>query len=207
MPCSPITARTSDLSEPVDSGKAAHPKARNRDAFAAVVATLVGFLALLISGYTAYIQRQQVRAQVWPWLVAGNNDLEHSIEVLNKGAGPAVVRNAQVFVDDKPQPTWDAVLDALGLPTPHHFQQSTINPNVLTPGERVTIIKFPEEDVWKYFRAEATKRVAMNICFCSTLGDCWMYSDRRPVGYKLTTQLVKPVDECPKLAESDVFNN
>jgi len=68
-------------------------------------------------------------------------------------------RDAQVFVDDKPQPTWDAVLDALGMPRPHPFQQSTINPNVLTPGERVTIIKFPEDDVWKQFRAAATKRV------------------------------------------------
>ena len=180
---------------------------RGWDSMAAVVASLIGFLALGVSGYTAYIQRQQVRAQVWPWLVAGNNDLEHSIEVLNKGAGPAIVSSAQVFVDDKPQPNWDAVLDALGMSRPHPFQQSTINPNVLTPGERVTIIKFPDQDVWKHFRAEATNRVAMNICFCSTLGDCWMYSDRRPVGYKLTTQLVKPVDECPKLPESDVFNN
>jgi len=189
------------------SAEGSPPPQRNWDGLAAIVAALVGFLALGVSGYTAYIQRQQVRAQVWPWLVAGNNDLEHSIEVLNKGAGPAIVANAQVFVDDKPQPTWDAVLDALGMPRPHPFQQSTINPNVLTPGERVTIIKFPEDDVWKQFRAEATKRVAMNICFCSTLGDCWMYSDHRPVGYKLTTQLVKPVDECPKLRESDVFNN
>ena len=180
---------------------------RGWDSMAAVVASLIGFLALGVSGYTAYIQRQQVRAQVWPWLVAGNNDLEHSIEVLNKGAGPAVVRNAQVFVDDKPQPNWDSVLDALGMPRPHPFQQSTINPNVLTPGERVTIVKFPDAEVWKEFRAQATDRVAMNICFCSTLGDCWMYSDRRPVGYKLTTQLVKPVDECPKLRASDVFNN
>ena len=53
------------------------------DAIAAVIATLVGMLALLVAGYTAYIQRQQVRAQVWPWLVAGNNDNDRSSEVLN----------------------------------------------------------------------------------------------------------------------------
>jgi hypothetical protein len=180
---------------------------RNWDALAAVVAALVGLLALLVSGYTAYVQRQQVRAMVWPWLVAGNNDLEHSIEVLNKGAGPAIVRSAQVFVDGKPQRSWDDVLDALGISKPHHFQQSTINPNVLTPTERVTIIKFPDEDVWKRFRAEATDRVWMNICFCSSLDDCWMYSDKRPVGYKITTQLVKPIDKCPNIPDAEVFNN
>jgi hypothetical protein len=174
---------------------------------AAVVAALIGLLALFVSGYTAYIQRQQVRAQVWPWLVAGNNDLEHSIEVLNKGAGPAIVRSAQVFVDGKPERSWDAVIDALGIPKPHPFQQSTINPNVLTPGERVTVIKFPDEELWKRFRAEATNRVWMNICFCSSLDDCWMYSDRRPVGYKVTTQLVNPVGRCPRLADDEVFNN
>ena len=174
---------------------------------AAVVAALIGLLALFVSGYTAYIQRQQVRAQVWPWLVAGNNDLDHSIEVLNKGAGPAIVRSAQVFVDGKPQRSWDAVLDALGIAKPHPFQQSTINPNVLTPGERVTAIKFPDEELWKRFRAEATNRVWMNICFCSSLDDCWLYSDQRPVGYKIATQLVNPVDTCPRLRDEDVFNN
>ena len=174
---------------------------------AAILAALIGLLALVVSGYTAYIQRQQVRAQVWPWIVAGNNDLEHSIEVLNKGAGPAIVRSAQVFVDGKPQRSWDAVLDALGIPKPHPFQQSTINPNVLTPGEHVTAIKVPDEDLWKRFRAEATHRVWMNICFCSSLGDCWLYSDQRPVGYKIATQLVNPVAECPRLRDEDVFNN
>ena len=183
------------------SAEGSLPPQRNWDGLAAIVAALVGFLALGVSGYTAYIQRQQVRAQVWPWLVAGNNDLEHSIEVLNKGAGPAIVANAQVFVDDKPQPTWDAVLDALGMPRPHPFQQSTINPNVLTPGERVTIIKFPEDDVWKRFRAEATKRVAMNICFCSTLGDCWMYDDHRDADAPRT----QAIDRCPDLPSADQF--
>ena len=33
-----------------------------------VITTLVGFLALCVSGYTAYMQRQQVRAAVWPIL-------------------------------------------------------------------------------------------------------------------------------------------
>jgi len=33
-----------------------------------VIATIVGFLALCVSGYTAYMQRQQVRAATWPIL-------------------------------------------------------------------------------------------------------------------------------------------
>ena len=41
---------------------------RDWDGLAAVIAAFVGLLALLVSGYTAYLQRQQVRAQVWPYL-------------------------------------------------------------------------------------------------------------------------------------------
>ncbi len=39
---------------------------RSASRYDAVIATLVGFLALCVSGYTAYMQRQQVRAAVWP---------------------------------------------------------------------------------------------------------------------------------------------
>jgi hypothetical protein len=38
---------------------------RDWDAFAAVIASFIGFLALAVSAYTAYVQRQQLRAQVW----------------------------------------------------------------------------------------------------------------------------------------------
>ena len=177
------------------------------DAVAAVIAALVGMLALLVAGYTAYIQRQQVRAQVWPWLVAGNNDNERSIEVLNKGVGPAVVRSAQVLVDGEPQPDWQHVLKALGT-MPRTYSQSTLNPNVLTPGEKVPAIQFADDDVYKRFKAAAVSRLTLvNICYCSTLDECWMYSDRHAVGYKSLAQLVKPVDRCPELPDNVIFNN
>ena len=41
---------------------------RRASRYDAVIATFVGFLALCVSGYTAYMQRQQVRAAVWPIL-------------------------------------------------------------------------------------------------------------------------------------------
>lgn len=97
------------------------------DAVAAIIASLIGFLALLVAAYTAYvqrytadIQREQVRAQVWPYLIPGNSDLTQSLVVNNKGNGPAIVRSVQVLINGKPQPDWNHVLDSLGLP-PHHL--------------------------------------------------------------------------------------
>lgn len=191
---------------PSDESVSAPARRRNWDALSAVIASLIGLLALCVSGYTAYIQRQQVRAQVWPWLFAGNDDNAQSIVVANKGVGPAIVRSAQMLVDGKPQPDWSHVLHALDLP-PRNFAQATLNPNVLSPGEEVQIIKFLDKDDYQRFKAAAINHLATNVCFCSTLRECWMYSDRHLVGYKAIAQLVRPVGQCPKLAPAEIFNN
>jgi hypothetical protein len=184
------------------------------DAVAAIIASLVGFLALLVAGYTAYVERytaeiqnKQVQAQVWPWLEAGNNDDKGSIEIVNKGVGPAIVRSAQIFVDGKPQRDWQHVLAALGA-AQHGFSQMTLNPNVLAPGEKVTAIRFKNKNDYTRFRAAAVAHLTLiNICYCSTLGDCWRYSDQHLVGYKSLAQLVKPIAECPKLPSKAIFVN
>lgn len=179
---------------------------REWDGMAAIIAAFVGLLALGVSAYTAYIQHQQVRAQVWPYLEAGNDDGNQSIYVYNKGVGPAIVKSAQVFIDSKPQTSWAHVLEALGMP-PHDFVQSTLNPGVLSAGEQVRVIGIKDEERWKAFRSGAVARLTMDICFCSTLDECWMYHDLHVVGYKSTAQLVHSVDRCPNVPDTEVFNN
>jgi hypothetical protein len=178
------------------------------DALAAIIAALIGLLALCVSGYTAYIQRQQVRAQVWPYLISGNNDLTQSLTVGNKGVGPAIVRSVQVRVDGKPQTDWNHLVVTLGLP-PHHFIQQTINHDVLSPGEEMQIIRFPDKDLWERFNAAALDRMAIDICFCSTLGECWISGNGNLIGSSsMPLQVkIKPVDRCPRLPPAEVFNN
>lgn len=163
---------------------------RGWDAIAAIIAALIGALALLVSAYTAYIQREQVRAQVWPFLLIGYADADYSIIVLNKGVGPAQVRGMQVLVDDKPQRSWRDALKALDLES-DAFTQSTINGNVLSAGERVEAIKLPDAATYERFRVAAQKRVKISICYCSTLNECWV-RDR-----KVRTQSSQVVDVCP----------
>ena len=190
------------------------------DALAAIIASLVGFLALIVAGYTAYIQRytaniqlEQVRAQVWPWLEAGNNDSNNSIEVYNKGVGPAIVRSAQIWVDGKPQRDWQHVMGALGMDKPvngngYTYSESTIYPGVVSAGETVRIIRFQEKEAYQRFRTAAIqKHMTIAICYCSTLGECWRYKDDHLVGYKEGKLYVKAVAECPRLPPSEVFNN
>lgn len=150
---------------------------RQWDGIAAIIAVLVGLLALCVSAYTAWLQREQVRAQVWPYLLLMNYDNERSLSVLNKGVGPAIIRGAIVRVDGKPQPDWSHVLDALGIARPRGFALSTISVNVLSAGEHTAILSFDAETVYKAFRTAATTRMRMELCYCSTLGECWNYTD------------------------------
>jgi hypothetical protein len=181
------------------------PRTRRRDwnAVSAIVASLIGILALSVSGYTAYVQRQQVRAQVWPYLILSNYDNDRALIVLNKGVGPAIMRSARVRVDGKPQAHWTDVLNALGIADPRPFYVSTITVNVLSPGERVPIISFEDEKVYRAFRDAALPRLRTDLCYCSTLSECWAYSDNI-FGNAPT---ITPLAECPKIPESEAFRD
>ncbi|MEP6898077.1 MAG: hypothetical protein ABI870_06060 [Rhodanobacter sp.] len=184
-----------------------------RDAIGVTIASLVGLLALLVSAYTAYIQRQQVRAQVWPYLIRAwvdptgldqksSDDTLHKLAIFNKGVGPAIVRSVQVSIDGKPQRTWQGVFDALAL-SPEKFGFSSLNGNVLSPGETLPVLVFSDQSAATRFRQSMSARGHINICYCSTLGDCWMLADHQPHG----GPEVQPITTCPRISPSDTFSD
>ena len=148
-----------------------------------VIATLVGVLALAVSGYTAYMQRQQVRAAVWPILEYQSSNLpDIHLTVANKGVGPAIVRNVIVRVDGKPVKNWAEALEKLVGPG-HHFNESDINGHVFAAGESM-IVFTPVDDNQKPFTFDNTDplrvvlnkgrfRISLEICYGSTLGESW----------------------------------
>ena len=71
--------------------------------YEAYIATFVGLCALCIGGYTAYMQRQQVRAVVWPILeFDSSNAPDIHFTLSNKGVGPALIKHVIVMVDGQP---------------------------------------------------------------------------------------------------------
>ncbi|MDQ2972103.1 MAG: hypothetical protein M3R20_03850 [Pseudomonadota bacterium] len=120
---------------------------------------------------------------------------------------PAIVRSAQIWVDGKPQTNWHHVLEALGDAKPGSYSEATINPDVLSTGEQVRIIKFSAKNDYQRFRTAAVGRVAINLCFCSSLDECWIYGDKHLVGYKVITSQVNPIRQCPRLPLADVFGD
>src|SRR5204862_5694099 len=113
---------------------------RGASRYDAVIATLVGVCALCVSGYTAYIQRQQVRAAVWPILeFDSSNAPDIHFTLANKGVGPAIIRNVIVKVDGQPVRNWKEALERILGPGEHLGSESDMSGHVLAAGESMTV--------------------------------------------------------------------
>lgn len=152
--------------------------------YEAIIATLVGVSALFVSGYTAYVQRQQVRAAVWPILEFNtSNEPVVALTLQNKGVGPAIIRHVIVTVDGEPVLNWHEALQKLLGPGKYHFSESTMSSHVLAAGEVMNIFTPHDEDnnpltfqkggdLWTRLNKDRA-RIGVEICYSSTLGECW----------------------------------
>lgn len=185
---------------PVDPPR---PKAgRDWNAVAAVIAALIGLLALCVSGYTAWLQRQQVRAEVWPYLQPGISPSQRNMNLSNKGVGPASIRRVSLFVDGRPQPDWPHAFDALGLPDLRNTPASTINGIVISPGESVQQITLRDEAAFARFYTRYP-RIRLVLCYCSALEECWLYDERE----RSADARRRPIAACPAAGADEFIDN
>jgi len=158
---------------------------RGASRYETVIATLVGLLALCISGYTAYMERQQVRAAVWPILeFDSSNAPQIQFTLSNKGVGPAIIKNVIVRVDGQPVRNWSEALKKLMGPGEHHASESDMSNRVLSAGESMTVLALhgPDDNPLAFNRTnplwikmnKERWRVTVEICYASTLGECWI---------------------------------
>jgi hypothetical protein len=155
-----------------------------------------------VSGYTAWLQREQVRAQVWPYLETGISGSKQELMLVNKGVGPAVIRAVRVYVDGKPQHNWDAVYAGLGLKFAQRPPYSTVSSVVLSAGEHIDQVLFRDTDDFNLYARQAT-RVAMWLCYCSTMKECWIRDDRE----KDSSHITKETETCPAKNPDDFIDN
>jgi hypothetical protein len=146
----------------------------------AVVSFFVGALALATSTYNVYLQRQQVRAQVWPRLAiaADLNNGSFTVALANRGVGPAEIRRLRVTVDGKAASDWfDVERRLLGRDDFDMMNVliGAIEGQVVSPGQELTTLGVHNVgDARALFFA--LDRLGMELCYCSTLGECWIES-------------------------------
>lgn len=190
------------MDEAEREARQAPPSRRDWNALAAVIAALIGLLALTVSGYTAWLQRQQVRAEVWPYLQTGISPSQKVMSLENKGVGPALIRSVKLYVDRKPQRNWPGAFDALGLSDMRDQPQSTINGVVLAPGDVIQQMAFQDAERFARFYAQYS-RIELSICYCSALDECWLYDERAEDRGRRRV----PVAQCPAPDAHEFIDN
>jgi hypothetical protein len=167
-----------------------------------VIATLIAVLAVCVAGYTAYMQRQQVRAAVWPILEFDSSNGPIRFSLANKGVGPAIIKHVVVKVDDYPVKNWAELLEKILGPGYHPGEESDMSGRVFAAGESINVftphdeaqnpIPFDKSNpLWAKLDA-GRRRVTVEICYCSTLDECWIL---RAVGLKPGT--TTETRDCP----------
>ena len=176
----------------------ASPPRRERDGgnAATIIAALIGLLALVVSAYTAYLQRQQVRAQVWPYIESGWSQSGRYVLIANKGVGPARIETLQVFVDGKPYPNWNAVFKALDVTFDVPPPWSTSHGIVLSPGSQIQQLSFKTDADFLKFDP-LYRRIDIAACYCSSLRECWQLDEREDDPDKVRRE----VDRCARSPE------
>jgi len=158
---------------------------RRASRYDAVIATLVGLCALCVSAYTAYVQRQQVRAAVWPILEfdSGNGPIHFTLA--NKGVGPAIIQQVIVKVDGQPVRNWKEALEKILGPGEHLGSESDMSGHVFAAGESRTVftphdaennpLNFDKSNpLWVKLNKDRL-RVTVEICYCPTPDECWTF--------------------------------
>ena len=75
---------------------------RTASRYETFIAIFIALLAVCVAGYTAYMQRQQVRAAVWPILEFDSSNGPIHFTLANKGVGPAIITHVILKVDINP---------------------------------------------------------------------------------------------------------
>ncbi|HEY2514267.1 MAG TPA: hypothetical protein VGI39_25545 [Polyangiaceae bacterium] len=164
----------------MDSPPPAPEKRSRRDLLAALASGFVAAMALLTSVYTVYLQRQQVRAAVWPRLDGREEYGEnvYKLFVANRGAGAAMIERLRISLDGRPVRTWGEFL---------HRLPDDVTATI--PGGSASIDKADnlactigaggEKEFLEVDQAallvlmELGRRLSVEVCYCSSLEECW----------------------------------
>ncbi|MGF1461882.1 MAG: hypothetical protein ACFB2Z_01705 [Maricaulaceae bacterium] len=149
-----------------------------RNNLLALTALAVSCAALGVSVFEAAIERADQQASVWPYLQIGASYSSDgfALEAVNKGVGPALVRDLRVTLDGEPVIDWINLLDRV-LGEGHGIDYGVLRATdvvsrVVSPGEAVTLFALPWNDQTRTLAA-ASGRIGLSACYCSVFDRCW----------------------------------
>lgn len=164
------------------------------DMLVGLSALLVSLVAVIVSLYSASIDREYARASVWPRLqiyrsftIEDTADAKGSFSygVSNFGTGPALIKYAEVSYKGKPIQTWQQLVEAFEggqlIGTQSHIS-TTVMPANFTIKPYIT----QSNELMKSF-LQADEYIEIKLCYCSIYDECWE-TDRN--------NTPQPVEQC-----------
>ncbi|MCJ8319014.1 MAG: hypothetical protein MJK12_05245 [Colwellia sp.] len=149
-------------------------------------AFIVSLCAIGISIVEVRVMDEQKKASVWPIVFSSRSthstqDSEgssFSININNSGVGPAIIKYAEVQLDDKIMKSWSQVMKNISKNAHESFSQNTLTNNVILPGREFH--PFQIEGKLADILNQDPKRIRLKICYCSIYGECWQLDESEP---------------------------
>jgi hypothetical protein len=184
---------------------------------------LVAIAALLVSALTAgaliyqtRVVADQYAATIWPYIDVSSTYTRggETINAVNDGLGPAIIRSAQLWVDGKKVSSWGDYLVAVasepeihkimvrnraayfsGAPVSVNVSTSSIGPaTTIRAGDSFSLLKLSLGSAPPPVTQELLKHsLTIDFCYCSLNGNCW-FSRATPGRYGSTE--AQPVARC-----------
>ena len=161
----------------------------------AIAAGIVSLSALSVSIYEAYLMREQQAASVLPiidYWSSYESGGAYSMNLANKGLGPAYIKDIEISVDTEPKRNWTEVLRMLAAAPVAHAESAMIG-SVMAQGEANALISIPDPDAATAIWREA-ERLSIRVCYCSVFKNCW---ETVVTNMNTGTPTTSEIDLCP----------
>lgn len=141
------------------------------------MAVMISLFALAVSWQESQILRKQQQTSVWPYLEALPSFTSEyiSVEVVNKGIGPAIIQDVQYVVGDQSVDGLDEFLQMVFDTTSVSRVMSSLQGRVMAPGESIQhfVITDPALIQRAFELRQSITGLDLRLCYCSIYEDCW----------------------------------
>ncbi len=162
------------------------------DLIIAVSAIVISFASLWVALRADRTQEQLLQASVWPYIEYDTSNATESggkrlaYEIRNAGVGPAIIRSFAVAYKGRDYRTVTDLMAACchirTVSRKSGIFTSTVLDRVIMAHEDVVFIELLPalSDPAAYAAVTAARHdVSVQICYCSVLGDCWLFDTAR----------------------------
>lgn len=185
---------TEPLNDPCTDTK--HPETKPRrsrsaltpEALTSAMALTISVFALGVSLFEANTQRVQQRASVWPHIEISPRYTPngYSIEIMNKGVGPARLGDVQLSFNGQRYADLDALIVAIVGPenafSYELYRSSDVSQLVMSAGEQQVLFSVPWEERTRRLANAFAESGDVATCYCSIFDECWTVAMTEPGG-------------------------